>query len=109
MPFEDLPVPYLQIDKEFTILSASREAKDLFPETMSFLDLIDLASVRKTVQFLTPKHPKTRLEVHMRTQTTPLGLFELRILWDAEERGHIVCIEQKEQLEMHTDKLAVLG
>ncbi len=94
----NIPVPYFILAPDLTIRHRSFVAQKMFPEQMSFIDLVDRESREKVEEFLFTDHITTPIEVNLMTLHQPLELFELYIQWEVDgPNGHLVCIYKSDQ------------
>lgn len=89
-----LPVPYFCIDSCLCIRSVSEPASELFAKADHLSELLDEGSLRKAESFISPDHSDMRVELILRTRTSPFELFDVYQRWDDDGRGHLVCIRQ---------------
>ncbi|MBB3130631.1 rsbT co-antagonist protein RsbR [Paenibacillus rhizosphaerae] len=105
MDMTQIPVPYFCIDRDYHILTASRQAEATFAEAGSLLDLLDEGSVDKAITYIAPSHANVKVELIMKTRSAPLALVDVYQSWDEEGTGHIVCICQSREFQMVTEQL----
>lgn len=92
-----MPLPYFQIDQDFTILAASESAWSLFQPSDSLLHLIDEESQQKAKLLLFSKNILS-IELVMKTIDSPYALIKLTCNWE-KDNGHIICTKQDEEME----------
>lgn len=101
-PVNPVPVPYFVIGEDFQIFDCSEVARSLFrvtARTVDFLDLVDEESRNKARNGVHPHSPQDGLEINLLTADGEIGLFEVYHRWDAEGRGHVVCLPKDRELQ----------
>ncbi|WP_078551860.1 STAS domain-containing protein [Bacillus alkalicellulosilyticus] len=105
-----IPIPYFKITKNFDVLEVSAECDRIFPKVENFLELVDIASRKKTEHFLSEARIST--EINVKTIKAPIALYKIELNWEG-DIGHLVCIELENQfalllqeMENHRKRLA---
>ncbi|MEK5060677.1 hypothetical protein BK126_09740 [Paenibacillus sp. FSL H7-0326] len=104
----NIPVPYIVIDAELSILSCSDSASHIYEQAVHFTDWLDEGSISKAKRYISPVHSGTRVELIMNTRKQPFSLYDIYQQWDEQGNGHLICIEQLQNIQLLSDKLQLL-
>ncbi|MBA2175716.1 STAS domain-containing protein [Halobacillus locisalis] len=101
------PLPFFTINKNHSIYSYSKEAKELFGEPKNLLEILDEDSVEKMKEWVTPDIHKASLEVHVKSQQEGVDLLtvDLHVKWDNDLYGEVLLIVKDEKLTKVTRTL----
>ncbi|MET3576748.1 STAS domain-containing protein [Bhargavaea ullalensis] len=105
-----LPLPYLKINRDGTIVSHSSLAGEQFDLRSGRIEsIIDEESIKKLNQFswLPEKEPIT-LELNLKTRENPLALFDVHLQWEADEHAAMVFVPKDPANEPLTQKLMAI-
>lgn len=87
-----LPVPYFRINRDYEIVSMSREASALFPNRERWMDLVDEGSRDKAFQYVQPVCTGMNVELTLHSRQSPFVLADVYQTWDEAGTGHLVCL-----------------
>lgn len=104
-----LPVPYLKVDRDATIVGYSEEALALFDITDNkLIYLVDEESLEKLNKFVFSSKEVRKLELNLKTRQKSILLFQAYAQWDAEDYCHLVFLPEDQSIQALTQKLIQL-
>jgi rsbT co-antagonist protein RsbR len=98
------PLPFYTINKNYKIQSYSKEAQMIFGEKDNLLDVLDEASVRKVKNWVSPEHPKSHIEVHVKAERADADVLtaDLVVKWENDLHAEVMLIVKDERLKKVT-------
>ncbi|SEJ79830.1 rsbT co-antagonist protein RsbR [Bhargavaea ginsengi] len=103
-----LPLPYLKVNRDGRIVAYSALAEDHFDLSSGHIrTLVDEESINKLDRIsseagLSP----VKMELNMKTNENPLGLFDVHLQWDSENQAGMIFLPKDSSNEELIQKLA---
>lgn len=89
---EEWPLPLLKINRDFTILDRSSEAKNVLIPAASFLDLLDADSREKAKKLLPDGHSGKEIELNFLTGDVDLFAADVYVKWNTEDEALLIVV-----------------
>ncbi|PPA69486.1 Stressosome protein rsbRB [Jeotgalibacillus proteolyticus] len=98
---EQLPLPFLKLDKDGTIILYSTLAMEHFDLSEDHIKhIVDNESYEKLLRYSSnDKAPVVRMELNMKSRTSPVTLYEVYLTWDNELHASMILLP-KDQSNM---------
>ncbi|MGI2327576.1 STAS domain-containing protein [Planococcus sp. YIM B11945] len=107
--YEEWPLPFFKLTRDFSILGSSGQALSLFGESPVFTGLLDEGSRQKAVEFLHPgQDGKKSVELTFQLPDGKLLLMDVYCKWQNSEIAHVIAIPKDRQFERVSKQLAHL-
>ncbi|WP_173915717.1 STAS domain-containing protein [Halobacillus sp. Marseille-Q1614] len=101
------PLPFYVINKNFYVQSYSKQAKDLWGEPDSLLEIIDEESKNKIKKWVAPELHQTALEVHLKpfnAEPDPITA-DMYVTWNNDLYAQVIFLIKDEKLRKVTKTL----
>lgn len=105
-----LPLPYLGVNRDGTIISYSELAQEWFDLSSGHIrSLIDEESIGKLDRFSpnTGQNPIT-IELTLKTRENPLALFDVHLQWDQDHGAGVILLPKDSSNTELIEKLAII-
>lgn len=95
---DDMPLPAFRLTEKLSVVSCSEEARRLFGEVSSFLDIVDEASVKKVKLILASESSSEKFELNLIAQPGKLILADVFAKWDSQFSLSVILVPKDGQL-----------
>ncbi|KGX84391.1 STAS domain-containing protein [Pontibacillus marinus] len=92
---DQLPVPFVTIDRKFYILEYTPEASELLNLNPSFLESVDQDSHDKVIKWVNPDAGKVNIEINMHKESE-VFLIDLYVHWKNDLQAEVIMMPKYE-------------
>lgn len=93
--FTHHPLPAFVVDTDLTIKEQSQVATEMFENSSTFLNLVDVESRKKALELI---KTEDEVELVLNTLNSPYSLFTVFTRWTDEGEGLVVCVQQNSKI-----------
>lgn len=103
-------VPYLVINKQYEILSITKEMEELSASTSNFLELVDEGSISKVQEEVVPAKIKNKMEINIYQRERELDplLVDLYVNWKNDLQAELMILPKDQRVSDITVSLGKL-
>lgn len=93
---DQLPIPFVTIDRKFYILEYTPEANELLDLNPSFLESVDKDSHDKVIKWVNPDAGKVNIEINME-KGSEVFLIDLYVHWKNDLQAEVIMMPKYEE------------